>query len=184
VLVAISVSLADSVLIVIDSQIGFVNQSSAHAVPVIAGILSRWQAAGGLSVMTRFVNRSDSSYATLIGWRAMMPGNTEVEFAPEVVPFVPAASLVSEKTCYSGLTPQVMEFIDQHERRNLWIAGLDTESCVLATALDAFDRELTPWVMTDACASHGGAAVHDAGVLVMGRNLGMGQLVTTAHAPI
>jgi len=178
-----SAALEESVLIVIDAQIGFVNEASAPAVPVIADVLSRWQAAGGLSVLTQFVNRPESNYVDLIGWLAMMPGDRGVGFVPEVAFLAPNASLIVEKTTYSGLTAEVASFIEKNERRHLWIAGLDTESCVLATAVGAFDHGLIPWVLTDATASHAGAAVHEAGLLVMRRNLGIGQLITTAEAP-
>jgi nicotinamidase-related amidase len=51
---------------------------------------------------------------------------------------------------------------------------------VLATALAAFEQDFTPWILTDACASHAGQAEHEAGLLVARRYIGSGQLVTTA----
>ena len=61
------------------------------------------------------------------------------------------------------------------------ICGIATESCVCKTAADAFERNLTPWVVTDACASHAGQEAHDAGLLVTGRFVGHKQLITTAE---
>ncbi|MBA2324826.1 MAG: isochorismatase family protein [Pseudonocardiales bacterium] len=57
--------------------------------------------------------------------------------------------------------------------------GPTTESCVLKTACDAFERDLTPWIVTDACFSHAGQEAHDAGLLVASRFIGRRQLVTS-----
>jgi nicotinamidase-related amidase len=176
-------TLENSLLVAVDVQVGFVTHESAHAVPVIADLVSRWQRAGGATVFTQFINAPDSPYVRLIGWEAMMPGTPGVEFAPEIRPYLDAATIVTPKGTYSSLTAPVLEFILQTGRNNVWISGLDTESCVLATAVAAFDANLDPWVITDACASHAGQVVHEAGLLVAARNLGPGHLVTTADIP-
>jgi nicotinamidase-related amidase len=176
-------TLANSALIVIDPQIGFVNAASAPAVPVMADLLARWQDAGAVTIMTQFINGSDSQYVRIIGWSALMSGSPECEFAPEVARFADSASLVLRKGGYTALTDELVQFLRDRGIEHLWISGLDTESCVLATALSAFEAGFIPWVLTDACASHAGPAVHDAGLLVMSRNLGAAQLVTTALTP-
>jgi nicotinamidase-related amidase len=177
-------TLESSVLIVIDAQAGFVNDASAHAVPVIADLLRRWQEAGGASILTQFVNHPDSSYVRLIGWTALMPGTPEIDLVPEVARYAPTSTAVVSKTCYSALLPEVTDLISRNGWRDVWVAGLDTESCVLATMLGAFEGGLTPWLVTDAVASHAGTHVHDAGLLVIGRFVGGQQLITSKDAPI
>jgi isochorismate hydrolase len=51
------------------------------------------------------------------------------------------------------------------------------------TAVDAFELDLTPWLVEDASASHASKAVHEAGVLVTQRFIGEGQIITTADIP-
>lgn len=177
-------TLASSVLVIIDAQAGFVNDASAHAVPVIADLLQRWQGAGGASILTQFVNHPESSYVRLIGWTALMPGSPEIDLVPEVAKHAPSATAVVEKTSYSALLPEVVDLIRRNGWRDIWIAGLDTESCVLATMLGVFEAGLTPWLVTDAVASHAGANVHAAGLLVIGRFVGGQQLVTSRDLPI
>lgn len=176
-------TIINSVLLVIDTQVGFVSPASAQTVPIIADLLARWQGAGGATVMTRFVNSEDSPYVRIIGWRALMPGSVDVEFTAEVAPYAASASLVVWKDGYTALVPAVREFISETGRENVWMCGLDTESCVLATSFSVFESGLTPWIITDACASHAGGQVHEAGLLVADRNIGAGQLVTTAEVP-
>lgn len=175
---------SSSVLIVVDAQVGFVTEHSDPAVPTIVEVLRQWQEAGGASVLTKFVNAPDSSYVRLIGWSELMPGDPEVDLDPRVAPLAGSATLVMEKGGYSAIAGPFMELAEAQGWTDIYITGLDTESCVLATALHAFELGYTPWVVTDACASHAGRQVHDAGVLVMGRFLGANQLVTTASLPV
>lgn len=169
--------MSSSTLVVVDPQVGFVTPASASAVPVMARLLRAWLGGGGRAVVTRFVNRPGSSYVRLIGWDRMMPGDPEIAFVPEVE-VARAGAEVVEKSTYSALLPEVAASLHEQGTTNLVICGLDTESCVAATAVAAFDLGLTPWVVVDATASHAGSKVHAAGLLVIRRNIGARQLVT------
>ncbi|MDQ1287615.1 MAG: hypothetical protein QG622_1180 [Actinomycetota bacterium] len=177
-------TLDSSALVVVDVQRGFVNEASAPVVPVIVELVRRWQAAGGVTVLTRFINRPDSAFVRLIGWTALMSDDPGIEFAPEIAPLAPTATMVVLKNGYTALAPEVLRLLEREKRDNVWVAGLDTESCVLATCLHAFELGLTPWLLDDACASHAGQDIHDAGRLVISRLIGSGRITTTACTPI
>jgi len=55
--------------------------------------------------------------------------------------------------------------------------------------VDAFERNLTPWIVADAYASHTGAEFHQAGLLILRKFIGPRQIqiITTGdltkHAP-
>jgi hypothetical protein len=51
----------------------------------------------------------------------------------------------------------------------------------MKTAVDAFERNLTPVVISDACGSHAGVDVHNAGLLILERFIGKDQIVTTVE---
>ncbi len=52
----------------------------------------------------------------------------------------------------------------------------------MKSAVDAFELGHAPWIITDASASHAGDEVHRAGLLVAGRFIGSGQLITSQKA--
>jgi nicotinamidase-related amidase len=54
---------------------------------------------------------------------------------------------------------------------------------VLKTAVDAFERDLTPWILKDACASHAGPKAHAAGLFITGRFIGTNQIIQTTSIP-
>lgn len=167
----------DSVLVLVDVQNGFVSPRSAHVVPLIADFTRRWAAAGRPYVMSRFINYPDSLFEQLIRWSAMMPGTPETEIVPELADLVPGAVAVLDKPTYSFFNNEGAELVAHHGWKHIVTVGLDTESCVLKTAVDAFELGLVPWVVTDLVYSHAGAVEHEAGLLVTGRFIGRGQLV-------
>ncbi|MGH3616310.1 MAG: isochorismatase family cysteine hydrolase [Pseudonocardia sp.] len=169
--------LATTALIVVDVQNGFVRPRSRHVVPAIVSLVRQWQAAGGTTVFTRYLNYENSPYERIIGWKRMRE-TPETELIPELAPYV-GSSTVLDKTIYSTFTSEGVELIERNGWTDLVICGIATESCVCKTAVDAFERNITPWVVTDACASHAGEEAHAAGLLVTGRFIGPNQLITT-----
>lgn len=169
----------DSVLVVVDMQNGFVSSRSAHIVPAVAQLVERWRDAGLPYVMTRFINEAGSPFEELIHWTRMQT-SPEIDLVDALAPAASDAVAVIDKPHYSAFTPAFSDLIEQHGWRNIVVAGIATESCVLKTAADAFETPgLVPWVITDASYSHAGAEAHEAGLLVAKRFIGRGQLITT-----
>ncbi len=175
--------LASSVLVVIDMQHGFVREKSAHVVPIVTDLVRRWQEAGGATVFSRFINHPGSPYERLIRW-TQLTDSPQIDIVDELAPYAARATAVVDKPAYTLFTPEGEAIIRNGGWRDLLICGLATESCVCKTAVDAFERNLTPWVLTDACGSHAGAEAHNAGLLVTKRFIGASQLITTADLPI
>jgi nicotinamidase-related amidase len=166
----------DSVLVLIDVQNGFVSPHSAHVVPRIAEFTRQWAAAGRPYVMSRFINYPDSLFEQLIRWSAMMPGTPETEIVDELADLVPGAAAILDKPTYSFFNDEGAQLVARRGWTHIVVVGLDTESCVLKTAVDAFELGLVPWVVTDLVYSHAGKVEHEAGLLVTGRFIGRRQL--------
>ncbi|MBA2308413.1 MAG: cysteine hydrolase [Pseudonocardiales bacterium] len=165
-----------SVLIVTDMQNGFVSSKSAQVVPRVIGLVRRWEQAGAPTVFTRFINHPGSPFERLINWTRMQ-SSPETDLVAELVEAAERAVAVIDKPIYSLFTPDGSTLIEKHGWTDLVLCGIATESCVLKTACDAFERGLTPWIVTDACYSHAGQEPHDAGLLVARRFVGRSQLV-------
>ncbi|MGH3430301.1 MAG: cysteine hydrolase family protein [Mycobacteriales bacterium] len=167
--------LSQTALVVIDVQNGFVRSGSRHVVPAITNLVSRWGAAGGAIVFTRYFNYENSPFERIMGWKQMR-GAPETELISELKPYV-TGQTVLDKTIYSALTEETAGLVAERGWTDLMICGIATESCVCKTAVDAFERGLIPWVVTDACASPAGREAHDAGLLVTRRFIGSDQLL-------
>jgi nicotinamidase-related amidase len=176
------VTVAKAVLVVVDVQNGFVREKSQHVVPVIRDLAERWQRAGGDLVFTRYLNPPGSTFERLIHWTRLRDA-PETDIAPELQDVAEQATAVVDKTIYSLFTEEGARLVEEHGWTDLYICGIATESCVLKTAVDAFERDLTPWVLRDASASHAGPEVHEAGLLVTLRFIGKDQLIDVADIP-
>jgi nicotinamidase-related amidase len=172
------VELSNSVLVVIDMQNGFVRQPSQHVVPAVVDLVHRWQAAGGATVFTRFINYPGSPYERLIGWSRVAEA-PETDLVDDLQAYAARATATVDKPGYTLFTDHGAQIITDGGWSDLVFCGLTTESCVCKSAVDAFERDLTPWVVTDACGSHGGAEAHEAGLLVLRRFIGQGQLIAS-----
>lgn len=169
-----------TVLVVVDVQNGFISQGSKHVVPGVADTVRAWQERGGTTIFTRFINPIGSPFERLIHWTRLRE-TPEIELADEIKALSEkGASYVIDKPSYSLFTAaEAEDVLQQHGWTDLLICGIATESCVCKTAVDSFERGLIPWVLTDVSASHAGQVAHDAGLLVTGRFIGRGQLITT-----
>ncbi len=170
------------VLVVVDMQNGFVRPASAHVVPVIDGLVQEWLDAGRDVVLTRYVNHPGSPHERLTGWTGMRDA-PETDLVDPLRRHAGRAVAVLDKDIYSLFTPAGARLVRDRGWTDLYLCGIATEGCVLKTAVDAFERGLSPWVLTDAVASHAGEQAHQAGLLVAGRYIGRQRLIPAVAAP-
>lgn len=118
---------------------------------------------------------------------ARQPALPAAELAPAVLERARLAEarpegghLVWERAAYGCLTAPAREQAAREGWSGLLFCGVSTENSVLKSAADASEHGFTPWIVTDACASHGGAALHAAGLTVARRLIGVPRLVTVA----
>jgi nicotinamidase-related amidase len=165
-------------LIVVDMQNGFLNHHTEHLVAKVAGLIDRWSATGQPVVFTRYLNHPGSPFERLIHWTRLQT-SPETDIAPGLLAHVEQAVAVIDKPAYSWFTPQAASLAAEERWSDLVFCGVATESCVLKSAADAFERGFTPWIVSDACASDAGPEIHDAGLRIARRFIGSGQLVTS-----
>lgn len=170
------------VLIVVDVQNGFITDHSAPVVSVIVDLVRRWHAAHGDVVFTRYLNYPGSPFERLLGW-IKMADSPETEIIDELTPYIGPHTPIVEKYIYSLFTPEGIQLVNERGWTDLYLCGIDTDVCVLKAAADAFERDLTPWILKDACASHAGPEAHNAGLLIAGRFIGTRQIINISDLP-
>ncbi|KAM4704081.1 isochorismatase domain-containing protein 2 isoform 1-T2 [Rhinophrynus dorsalis] len=58
------------------------------------------------------------------------------------------------KTCFSMLTPEVVEELQSiPDLRSIILCGIETQACIMSTSLDLLDKGLDVHVVADACSS-------------------------------
>jgi nicotinamidase-related amidase len=168
------------VLIIVDMQNGFLSADTRHVVPAVKSLARQWLSAGRPVVLTRYFNYPGSPYEKLLHWYKLRTED-ETELTPELDEIAAQANAIIDKTGYTAFTPVLDKLIAENGWNSVLLCGLDTETCVLKSAADAFERGLTPWVAGDACASNGGEQFHEEGLRIIGRLISRNQVLTTAE---
>ncbi len=166
-------------LVAVDLQNGFLGLETRHILPVVKALAKSWIDAGAPVVFTRYHNYPGSPYERLLHWYKLR-GEPETALAAELDELLPYAAGVIDKTGYTVFVPELDRLIADNGWTGVVLCGLDTETCVLKSAADAFERGLTPWLVEDACASNGGERFHQDGLRVTGRLIGLEQIVKSS----
>lgn len=160
-------------LLVVDVQNCFLNDFTRHVPERIVTLIERGAYAPIL--FTRFVNPPGGPYHRFLRWHDCVeePG---INLAPELQPYVRGGEIFT-KPGYAGISDELAEYFVNERYRQIAIAGIDTDMCVLKVAMDIFDLGIRPLVLTDCCASTAGLQTHLAGLAVLARNIGADQLL-------
>lgn len=165
-------------LVVVDAQEGFFNDHSRGIIPTLVQLMDSWIASGRPLILTRYLNYPESPFNTLLGWpRLQEPPETDL--AQEVSERADDAIAVIDKYGYSCFTEEFQELARQGGWKDIYFCGVATESCVLKSAVDAFELGYIPRIVTDASSSDAGENVHKSGLVVARRLIGARHLVTT-----
>ena len=127
-------------------------------------------------VATRFVNHEGSRFCRM-GWHGGLLTPESQRLAGGIADVCERAF---DKSGYSCWTPEFCRFVRDNSIRDVWFCGLDTEACVLMSAVDAFEHDMRVHVLEDLCVStYGGAIAHRAGIIAMSDMLGADAIVTS-----
>jgi nicotinamidase-related amidase len=167
-------------LLIIDAQVGFVNDNSRCALDSIEALAQHWLAQNQPVYMSQFVNSPASKWRSLIHW-SRLAEEDEIAITPQLSAIAERATPYRKAT-YSSIVGPMREGLEREGWAEVVLCGIATDGCVLATAIELFDRweGVRPRVVSDACASHAGEAVHEAGLLLISRFIGRDQIVDSS----
>ena len=157
-------------LLLIDVQRGFVSADTEHAVPRIRELL---ELPFGTVIATKFVNVLGSPYRELMGWTGMAsPPDTDLlDFVED------RADFIIEKHLYTAADGRLLALLKERRVGTVYIAGFDTDCCILKNAEDLFEKGIPCRVLMHYSASNGGRASHDAARTVLMRSIGSAGII-------
>ena len=167
-----------NLLLIVDMQNGFVTEKVQHIVPNIKKLITSFKQKGDSIAFTRFINYRDSSWEKWIKWSRLME-EPEISIIDELSGY--ADNVFDKVGLYSAFTKEFESFIEANKIETIYICGVATDGCVLKSAVDSFEKKIEPVVIEDACYSHAGKEVHEAGLLLISRFVGKYQLKTTGE---
>ena len=127
---------------------------------------------------TRFFNRNPN-FSRQVNWDEMVSG-PETELDPSLTPVV---SKTFDKPSYSPPADDLIQALKNEGITTVAVAGVDTDACVMDTALELFDAGIETYVVSDGSASSGGTEYHEAGIKLLERNIGEDYVVPFSELP-
>lgn len=152
-------------MLIVDAQRGFINSNTEKVLNVIND--SRKLLNYEICVYTKFFNSQKTSFSKILNWNRFQSKDEQELILP-----VYDNDIILDKNSYSAVTCNLKKIIADGQYDNVYLCGLDTDSCVLATAFDLFDIGVKPTIIIDGCASSGGYSYHAAAELIMRRSFG------------
>lgn len=160
-------------LLIIDIQRGFIDKNTEYVKKRIDELLDN--KIFDCVIASVYRNFEGSPISRLMGWEEMTTLQ-EQAVAGEAV----KADRFIHKTTYSAYSEELLEFMKNENGGKapecVFIAGVDTECCVLMTAASFFEAGIRPVVLSSYCGSSGGGESHNAGVLSMKSIIGENNL--------
>ena len=156
----------DPALLIIDVQRGFVNDHTAHVPHLVETLQHDYRVAYAV----RFVLDTESLFAADLGMEPRDIKNERFAFEP-----APHVRLYS-KSGYSAADRRLLLELEAQEITEVHLCGMDTDACVMATAMALFDAGIRPVVLAHACASSGGPEAHTGALRLLARNIGENQI--------
>lgn len=156
--------ITDNALLIIDIQRGYINKHTKKLPSLAESLQSKYE----LVYITRLEYAEHSPFLEI----RKSSGFGDVE-RPTELAFQPATNAkIFLKHGYSALTDELRVELEQQGVQQIDLIGMDTDQCVLSTALGLFDAGITPRVLSGYCASTGGTGFHRAGIKILKRALG------------
>ena len=142
-------------LMVIDLQKGFIDKNNQQVVWQAQDLQKQYQ----YVYVSMFMSDDDDFNERF--------GRTELAFKPR------EDARVFHKSTHNAATPEVIADLKSRGVRDIHLCGVETNVCVLATAIALLDADFTVVVHVDACASSStkydwdGSRFHEAAVMIM-----------------
>jgi len=166
-----------SCLLLIDVQNGFVTDNTKRVLPRIKQIIK----ANHFDhiAATRFMNTVDGPYVRIMDWNRFMD-----EDETKLIDFVDkSAEKVFKKSIYSAVNRELLKFAKDNSIDTFYLAGIDTDCCILKTAADMFEKNMDVRVLLYYSASNGGRKSFNAAVTVLNRLIGKNCIISGKYDP-
>ncbi len=159
-------------LFVIDVQNSFINSVTVNLPKKIKEYVERNWCNFDLIIFTNYVNTPQSSPYRFLNWKKSMTV-PETNIVTELQSILKYGILISKHVYSSLKVPRIKKLLLEKKVEEIYLCGIDTDCCILATAFDAFDQNYKVHLLEDLCLSRTGKYLHEATVSIFKRNVGV-----------
>ena len=155
------------ILLVTDVQEGFMNEATKHIPSEIIKHCKNYEY--DLIIATRFINKVESLHQSELNMKHMTMFSSHAKLVEGIGEL---ADIVLMKSTYTSLTEDVAKLLDKNDMKQVYLAGLNTESSILATSFDLFDKGIKPIILSKLCGTIKGDTVNNNALEILRYTIG------------
>ncbi len=157
------------ILIVVDVQNYFVNELTQSIPEKIARHIKKVDY--DYIIFTKFINKEGSNFFKLLNWRKCAK-SPETDIHNSLI-FFTNKNNVFPKNSYSLFKARGLAgYLKRNGITSLYLCGIDTEACILASAFEGFDLGYNMKIIKELCFSHSGKSLHNSALEIMKKCIG------------
>jgi len=156
-------------LLIIDLQKYFINENTESLPEKIANFIEKYKF--NYTLFFQFFNSSNSNFVKIHHWNKMF-GPPETDIVNELSQYLTGNNLFKKYSFSVFRAEGFNEFMKENLVNELYLCGIDTDACVLISAMEAFERGFDAKVIEDLCGSHSGIEYHRKAIDLLEKNLG------------
>ena len=124
-----------------------------------------------LIIFTNFVNTPQSSVYRFLDWTECLT-SPETDIVNELNSVLRYGIVVAKDVLSALKIPKIKNLLAEKRIEEIYLSGIDTDCCVLATAYDAFDEGYRVRLLEKICMTSTGKNLHNAAVSMFKKNVG------------
>ena len=159
----------NNLLLVLDLQKSFINDNTKDLPKKIEQLIKLGQY--DHVVFTRFINSENSIWYQRLNYRGCL-SEEDKEIIINTENYT-----VMDKKIYTAFNNQLIHYIMNNHIDKIYLCGLETECCVLKTALDLFENEYEVYVLEKYCACTHGKERHDNAIKILSTTIGRNSII-------
>ena len=153
-----------SLLLIIDLQKDFINKKTDKLPNKISKLID--SNAFDYIAFTKFINSENNDFYRKLNYKCCL-----TEDGQNIV-IDTKNSKVFCKNVYTALNKEFLEYVHVNNINCIYLCGIDTDACVMKTAVDLFENGLNVKVIENYCMSHSGKKFHKSAIKMLKKLIG------------
>ena len=160
-------------LLIIDLQKNFINEYTKGVPLKIEKLLSK--NIFDYVAFTKFINDTNSQFYKILNYKGCIDDeDRKIVIDTKNYP-------ISDKRIYTTLNLEFKIFLEKNNIKTIYLCGIDTDACVLKTAIDLFENNYDVKVIEDCSMSHSGIEYHNFAIKMLKKLIGYQNITSSVN---
>ncbi len=159
----------NALLLIIDVQKNFINDNTKKIPNKITNLINKNHF--DYIAFTKFINDEISNFYKILNYKGCINENDRK------IVLDTQNNKVFTKRIYTAVNDEFKTYIKENEIEKVYLCGIDTDACVLKTAIDLFENNIDVKVIENCCMSHSGKKYHNYAIKILKKLIGKESII-------